>query len=183
MTVWETFDGSSSVFPHIKLCMSRIKAWSLLLKWAMGGKVSSRYLDRPLTKANLSRNEKNMGHLYLEEQLKIAYHDYYLAKGSARQTRDIYLQTLAEACAEQHNSNKETVYKTLLMREKQRESGRRIKMLRGKGIVGSTSMIQVQDHEGSWTDVMDKTTMDVKFWQAPRGSIQHLSTHPSWLRP
>ena len=167
MTVWETLDGPSSVFPHIKLCMSRIKAWSLLLKQAMRGKVSSRYLDRPLTKANLSRNEKNMGHLYLEEQLKIAYHDYYLAKGSARQTRDIYLQTLAEACAEQHNSNKETVYKTLLMREKQRESGRRIKMLRGKGIVGSTSMIQVQDHEGSWTDVMDKTTMDVKLWQAP----------------
>lgn len=53
----------------------------------------------------------------LEEQLKSAHMDYYLAKGSAKLTRASYLLTLAEACAYQNNLKKVSVYKSLVQRE------------------------------------------------------------------
>lgn len=111
--------------------MLRIKAWSLLLKRANGGRVSSHYLSRTLTKANLSHEEIKMGAQYTEEQLKNAYTDYYLAKGSAKATRESYLLTLAEAYADKNNLEKASVYKYLVQRERQRKGGRRIKFLRG----------------------------------------------------
>jgi len=58
-----------------------------------------------------------MGPSYLEEQLKSAHMDYYLAKGSAKLTRASYLLTLAEACAYQNNLKKVSVYKSLVQRE------------------------------------------------------------------
>jgi hypothetical protein len=56
--------GQVAFSPTIKLCMLLIKAWSLLLKRAKGGKVSSRFLDRTLAKARLSSKEKTMGATY-----------------------------------------------------------------------------------------------------------------------
>jgi len=118
----------------------------------------------------------------LEEQLKSAHMDYYLAKGSAKLTRASYLLTLAEACAYQNNLKKVSVYKSLVQRERQRKAGRKIKFLRGKGIVGSTTIIQVQGENGSWNDVTDKHTMEQELMASTRRKYT-ASFHTPFMTP
>jgi hypothetical protein len=139
---------------------SKIKAWNLLLKKARGGRVSSRYLDRTLKKAQLPSAEKVMGAAYIEEKLKEAYQTYYTTKGQAHLLRRNYLHTLAEAWAERGQANKERIYKWLLHVEQQRATATRIKFIREKLRSGSTTSVQVRDSTGHWQEISDKVAME-----------------------
>jgi len=107
--------------PTTQHLIIQIKAWSLLLKWAQVGKGCSHYLSRVLGKANLQHQERTMGITYLQQHLKQAYPDYYLAKGNASQMRESYLYELAEAQAEHRGGHKERIYKTMVHIERQRQ--------------------------------------------------------------
>lgn len=91
-----------------------------------GHKVSSRYLDRTLKKAQLSKEEKIMGKEYLDEKLKEMYTLYYTAKSNAAGLRKIFLHTLAEAWAEKRNQIKARVYKNSLWVENQRATAKKL---------------------------------------------------------
>jgi hypothetical protein len=74
--------GQVAFSPTIQLWRRIIDAWSLLIKKAKGGKVSSRRLLRSLKKARISVDNRTMGQDYLQEQLHSAYKTYYQAKSN-----------------------------------------------------------------------------------------------------
>jgi len=69
--------GQVAFSPTIQLFMRQIRAYNLLSRCVQEKRVSSRYLDRTLRKAQLETQVKNMGEQYLQEQLKQAYTLYY----------------------------------------------------------------------------------------------------------
>ncbi len=152
--------GQVAFSPTVKLLMSQIKAWKLLLKRNAGGKVSLQFLERSLKKAGLCAQEKTMSKMYFEEKLKETYQLYETAKGNAAFLCSNYLHMLAEARSEKKNTTKEKIYRNLLRVERQIDTARKVRQIRGKMQSGSTSMVHVQDEEGRWKHLTEKTAIE-----------------------
>jgi ABC-type branched-subunit amino acid transport system substrate-binding protein len=91
----------------------------------------------------------------LQVRLKEEYKDYYKIKRQAHQLRATALENLAEALAEQGNSDKEKMLKALRSREQQRATARKIKFLRGKIRTNSTTLVTVTDTDGTKIDITE----------------------------
>jgi len=127
---------------------------------SQGGKVSSRLIQRTLIKAELSASCTTLSETDITQNLTEAYQDYYRTKSESNSLRQIHLENMAEALAEDGSGKKEQLIKTLITREKQRASARRIRFLRGKMRSGSTTMVTVTNAEGEKVDIMDRAGLE-----------------------
>jgi len=152
--------GQVAFSPELNQCRRIIQAWSLLLKKASGGKVSSRLLQRTLIKVQFPPNYRGMPRTEIEDHLKAAYQNYYQKKGEATSLRQTHLENLAEAMSERGAGDKEKVIYSLIAREKQRASARRIRYLRGKQRSGGTTMVIVTDADGNQIDITDRAGLE-----------------------
>ncbi len=148
--------GNVDYSPEIQAARLLISAWSLILKRAKGLKVSSRLLQRTLRKASLTPSCRARTLESIQDQLTLAYKNYYSIKGSNRSPRKTSLEKRAEAIAAQRNQKKATVLRCIREREKQRNTARKIRYLRGKVNSGSTTMVTVQDEAGNRFDLTSK---------------------------
>jgi hypothetical protein len=137
-----------------------IYAWRLLIKRAKGEKVSSRLLTRTLRKAVLNTHMKLRGRAFLEDQLISAYKQYYSIKKCHRELRNTSLDNRAEALAQEGNIHKSKIIKALRENEKQHQTARKIKFLRGKLAKSSTTIVTVPDGNNAWKDLTCKTDIE-----------------------
>jgi hypothetical protein len=142
------------------MAMREINAWSLLTRKAKGLKVSSRLLRRSMRKAALNTDISNLGLTYMEENLHSAYKQYYAVKEHHPSLRATALDTLAEACTAKNNISKATMIRTLNLREAQHSTARKIKHIRGKLNIGSTTVVSLWQADGSWKDITEKHEME-----------------------
>jgi hypothetical protein len=175
--------GNVDFSPTVQLYMRAIRAWNLLIKKAKGLKVSSRMLARSLCKANLTSQTRSLGLPALEDNLKQAYTIYYTSKGNASSLRGSALEARAEAWAMKNQLDKAKVVLTLKPQEAQRQTARRIKYLRGKMSMGSTTVISVQNREGTWNDVMEKGEMELEIMKANEFKFQQSFQSPFYTPP
>jgi Reverse transcriptase (RNA-dependent DNA polymerase) len=152
--------GQVAFSPQLQKACRCIKAWSLLQKKQKGMKVSSRLLQRSLKKANISYFFRHAPIQTINEKLRQAYKDYFVIKGSHRELRNTYLENLAEALSAGSNTKRETMLKQLKEREKQRNTARKIKYLRGKMNTGSTTMVSIDNGQGGYIDITGKQEME-----------------------
>jgi hypothetical protein len=71
-----------------------------------------------------------------------------------------HLDSLAEAIAEEGNSDKQKVLTELRQREAQRNTAWRIRFLRGKFISGSTTTVTVTTPDGQVSDLTSKEAVE-----------------------
>lgn len=152
--------GQVGFSPTIQWASRQILALSLLIKKKKGLKTSSRLLKRTLKKAGLDIQNRGMGLEYLQDQLHIAYKYYYSVKSRHSELRGTYLDELAEAIALQDNIPKATVIKNIKTREEQTRKARKIRHVRGKLAMGSTTMVTIQLPSGEWQDILDKPSIE-----------------------
>jgi hypothetical protein len=105
--------------PQFQKLRDRLLALILLWQKAAGVKVSTRFLERSLKRANLESARE-----WLKENLssrrRQAYQEQWkiTSKQSARQGRMSFLQSLAEAQAEESQLDKEQIYCQLMEQER-----------------------------------------------------------------
>jgi hypothetical protein len=92
---------------------NKIQAFSLLLKFKRGLKVSSRLLSRSLKKAGIPTTTKANSIIVIQDELKVEYKHYYSLKKTSKELRETHLERLASAMATKGNLKKENVIKQL----------------------------------------------------------------------
>ena len=110
--------GNIDYSPEIQAARLLITAWHLIQKRANGQKVSSRLLQRTLKKASLNPILRTSSLQTCQENLKMAYKQYYSLKGSHRVLRKNAMERLAEAIAEQGNQKKASIIKGITQETK-----------------------------------------------------------------
>jgi hypothetical protein len=96
----------------------------------------------------------------LQEQLKLAYQDYYKVKGTANELRQTALENLTATIALTGNSTQEKTLKQLRERESQRQTARKLRYLRGKLRSGSTTIVTTVDEAGNRVDIINQHDME-----------------------
>ncbi len=173
--------GQVAYSPQLRLASRTIKAWSLIEKKAKGMKVSSRLLNRTLKKSGLPTSTRSLKKEVISQRLKEAYQDYYKIKGSSKELRASATDELVEALALSGNSTKEKIVKTIKHREKQKASARKIKFLRGKLKSGSTTMVTVQQADGTYKDLTGKLEIEKAIMENNKEKYQQ-SFHTPFLQ-
>ncbi len=152
--------GQVAFSPQLQKAGRIIKAWCLLDKKARGLRVSSRLISRSLKKVSIPMSARSMKKEDIALKLKEAYQDYYKTKGSSKELRASAMDERIEALALTGNSTKEKILKTIKHREKQKSTARKIKMLRGKLKSGSTTIVSIQQEDGSYKDLTGKLEIE-----------------------
>ncbi len=152
--------GQVAYSPQLDIVSRKIYAWSLLEKKAKGLRISSRLLRRALTKASLTSDARGLSTEDISRKLKELYQEYYKIKGSSKEIRDSAMEARAEALAEQGNTTKEKMIQVIRHREKQWNTARKIKYLRGKINTGSTTMVTILTKEGQKRDLTEKNEIE-----------------------
>jgi hypothetical protein len=152
--------GQVSYSPEIQQARLSIDAWSLLRKKAIGLKISSRLLSRTLRKANIHFSLKKAGEQMIVDHLLAAFKHYYSIKGSHKELRHTAIEKRAEAIAAEGNLEKGKVLKEIRQRERQRDTAKKIRFLRGKVSTGSTTLVTVQDANGISVDLTNKEDIE-----------------------
>jgi hypothetical protein len=114
---------------------------------------------------------------------KKAYSRYYSAKGNAPALRESALETLAEAWAAKNHLDKAKILLSLKHQEEQKETARRIKYLRGKLNIGSTTVISVQGIDGKWRDVTDRNEMELEIMKENEFKFKQATRTPFMIPP
>jgi hypothetical protein len=152
--------GQVSYSPEIQQARLSIDAWSLLRKKAIGLKTSSRLLSRTLKKANIHFSLKKAGEQMIVDHLLAAFKHYYSIKGSHKELRHTAIEKRAEAIAAEGNLEKGKVLKEIRQRERQRDTAKKIRFLRGKVSTSSTTLVMVQDANGISVDLTNKEDIE-----------------------
>jgi HD superfamily phosphohydrolase len=152
--------GQVAFSPELNAARLKIKVWLLLVSKAKGRKVSSRLISRSIKKANMNQEVKLFYEETLQEQLKLAYQDYYKVKGTANELRQTALENLTATIALTGNSTQEKTLKQLRERESQRQTARKLRYLRGKLRSGSTTIVTTVDEAGNRVDIINQHDME-----------------------
>jgi len=152
--------GNVAFSPILNATRLQVQAWNLVLCKVKGQKVSSRLISRSLKKANLSQDFHSYSSKQIQGFLKEAYKSYYEQKGHATSLRSTALQTLAEAIAEKGDKEKQRILKDLCQREQQQTTAKKLRFIRGKLRSGSTTMVTIQNPDGSRKDVTDRLEIE-----------------------
>jgi hypothetical protein len=134
---------------------SEIQLWRAVIIKKKGCKYSNNKLRR-LEKATGIQNSL---HVTLEEaQIResAAFKQYIHHKKTADQSRITYLEDKAAAIALNTTTDKDNIYKQLLMREEQRSSSRRIKATLGKLRSGGVTRVEVLNDAGGLDEIITK---------------------------
>jgi len=119
----------------------------------------------------------------IKEALRSTYKQYYEIKGMAKEVRQTALVNLAEAMANQGNVMKEKVLQALREREKQRNSARKIRHLRGKICTGSTTMVSTIDSEGNKIEITNQQEIEQAILDNNRKKFLQSTNIPFYLSP
>jgi hypothetical protein len=152
--------GQVAFSPELNEARIKIIAWLLLVSKAKGRKTSSRMISRALKCATIPTEARGYDEPILQEKLKAAYQEYYKIKGCAKELRNTALESLAEAIAVSGNSSQEKTLAALREREKQRNTARKLRYLRGKIQYGSITMVTTLDAQGNRIEVTNQTDME-----------------------
>ena len=147
--------GAIQYTPAYSAARTRIELWSLVVKKLRGGIVDSTYLRR---KAKSAKVTDPLGRT-LEEALEMrtaAYQDEKRLAKASEGKRQSWLETLAEARAEEGNLTQEQEIKNMLRREEQRKTARIIKRVNGKLRSGSVTSVVAPNSSGEWEEVTTK---------------------------
>jgi hypothetical protein len=155
----------------------------LLVSKGKGRKVSSHLISCSLKKANIPSEAKLLSEDALQEQLKLAYKDYYKVKGSANELRHTALENLAKAIAATGNSTQENTLKALRERESQHRTARKLRYLRGKLRSGSTTMVTTVDAEGNRIDITSQQDMEKAILDNNHKKFSQSAHTPFYLSP
>ena len=127
--------GNVPFSPELHKLSTNIGLWEAVVKKKKGVKFSMGKLRRLESAAGLNHTL----HTSLEEaedKLSQSHSEYKMFKKQAQEARKTFIEDLAEAIAHQEDKNKATVYRHILHRESQRETGRKMRMALGKTIKG-----------------------------------------------
>ncbi len=174
--------GQIAFSPQIQTAHWRINAWSLLLKKAKGFRTSSRLLKCALHKASIPSGARALSCKDIEIELKTAFKDYYKLKGSDKMLRDTALEQRAAAWAKEGNMKKEKMIAIIRHREKQTDTARKIKFLRGKLTRNSTTMVTIQSDQGTSKDLTEKAEIEAAIMENNQVKYQQ-SFHTPILVP
>ncbi len=174
--------GQVSFSPVIQQASRTIRAWDLLEKKAKGIRTSSRLLSRSLNKAKLPPESRGLPLEKIRKNSQEAYKAYYVTKGSHKELRDSHTEQLVEAIAEAGNTTKEKVIKVIRHREKQQFTARKIKFLRGKLSRGSTTMVTIQQEDGTFKDITGKRNIEDAIIASNNLKFQQ-SFHTPFMQP
>jgi hypothetical protein len=175
--------GQVAYSPQLDTVKKQIYAWTLLEKKARGQRISSRLLCRALTKASLTSESRGLPLADITSKLKHLFQEYYKIKGSSKEVRDSAMESLAEALAEQGNTKKEKMIQAIRHREKQRDTARKIKYLRGKINTGSTTMVTIQTDKGRKRDLTEKKDIEEAIMKNNQDKYQQSFHTPFMCQP
>jgi hypothetical protein len=175
--------GQVTFSPELQAARNQITAWVHLVNRAKGKKVSSRLISRLLKKANIDSSVHAYEETLLQEKLKEAYQKYYKVKGSAKELRQMALESLVEAIADKGNTSQEKALKALQEREKQRNTARKIRYLRGKIKVGSTTVVTTTDAAGNKIEITNQKDMEQAILDNNHKKILQSSHTPFYQSP
>jgi hypothetical protein len=119
----------------------------------------------------------------LQESLKEAYQNYFKIKGSAKELRQTALEALAEAIAKEGNATKEKTLKMLRERESQRNTARKLRLLRGKLKAGSTTMVTIEDADGNKVEITNQKDMELAILKNNHNKFLQSSNTPFYSSP
>ena len=111
--------------------MDTIALWKAVVSRKHGTRVSTRFITRLENKADIKRSLRCSLAKALQN-LKEAYQRYYSLKKDADDLRKSWLKDLAAIQSKKTGGNQETIYQNLLLRERQRAAGRRLRRQLGK---------------------------------------------------
>jgi len=172
--------GQVAFSPEIAKARTLIQAWLLLDKHAKVLKGSSRLLQCTMKKAELPPSHRHLSLAIISTNLKSAYTSYYSIKPDHICLHKDSLQDLAEAMAQEGNTQKETIVRLLLQREQQRASARYIRYLRGKFSSNNATMVTIHDTEGNKFDLTSRPDIEATILQNNKDRFQQ-SFHTPFL--
>jgi hypothetical protein len=175
--------GQVAFSPELNASRMQIKVWLLLIAKQKNRKISSRLIKRSLEKANMTTEVRCLDLKRLQGRLKEEYKDYYKIKGQAHQLRATALENLAEALAEQGNSDKEKMLKALRSREQQRATARKIKFLRGKIRTNSTTLVTVTDADGTKINITQREAIEKAILDNNHKKFRQSASTPFYMFP
>lgn len=138
-------------------------------------------MKRILKKAAIPKSATQLPLHIISETLRMAYKNYYKKKGSHSSLHNTALEQLAEALATQGKQAKEIILNNLRMREKQRATARKIRVIRGKLNSGSTTMVMVQLESGESIDLASKKDIELAIMKNNEEKYQQ-SFHTPFLQ-
>ncbi len=144
---------------------------------------SSRMLSRAFKKAGISSSAKILFKKMVSQNLKNAYKVYYETKGSSKELRHTYTESLVEALAKDGNTTKEKVVQRIRQHEAQCSSTRKIKYLRGKINTGSTTMVTIQLLNGDQKDITNKQEIEKAIMETNQQKYQQSFYTPFYQSP
>jgi hypothetical protein len=123
-----------------------------------------------------------MGLPYLEDQLAQVNRYNHSVKANHGALRSSALDSRAEAIAQKEGIQKATIIKSLKLREEQRRIARKIKHVRGKLAMGSTTLVTIQTPTGETQDILEKSDIEQVIMQENKSKYQQ-SFHTPFMRP
>ena len=137
----------------LQKAMDTIALWKAVISRKRGTRVSTRFISRLEKHADVENSLRGTL-IQAQQYMKQAISRYYTLKKDADSLRESWLRDLAAIKAKEKGGNQEAIYQSLLLRERQRKAGRRLRRAMGKVQHGLTQ-IEVTDGDGT-REVTDK---------------------------
>jgi hypothetical protein len=151
--------GHVAFSPALSIVWNKIRAWKLIRRKKMGGRVSSRYLQREIKAAGL-RDISNMTLNEVDNQLADAWKQYRRLKKQATSLRATWLEEVAAARASAGKLGIAQEIKNLMVRERQRYEARVIQNTLKAKNRRALSSVEILDASGNVLEFTSQTQME-----------------------
>ena len=147
--------GQVPFSPELKRLSLRIGLWEGVVKKKKSVKFSMSKFRR-LEQATGITNALHHSQEEAEANLAAVKVEYVEFKKTAKKKRKAFLEDLAQAIAESTDKKQASVYRQLIHREAQRESGRKVRAALGKGIKGGIKRVEIVNENGEVEEIITK---------------------------
>ena len=140
--------GNVPFSPALEVERKKISLWIAVKKKKLGCKSSTRNI---IKLGNIVGIENPMQYSLeeVQQRLQQAKKDYYSKKPHVQTLRNTFLEQRATAMAEVSNSNKESIYRQLILQETQRKVARKIQMLNKEKLSTGVTKVETMRPDGS----------------------------------
>jgi hypothetical protein len=136
-----------------------------------------------LKKAGISDAAKQHTTMDMKDKLSSAYQEYWALRKNHRELRITFLESFADALAEQNNLQQEKVLAQLKERESQRSVARKIRFLQGKLKSGSMTMVTTEAENDEPQEITAKTAMEEAILHSNAEKFQQVQQNPFYRQP
>ena len=126
----------------------RISLWSTVKKKKLGCKSSTRNIIKVGDIVGID-NTMEYSIDEVQQNLQQAKKDYYSKKPKAQELRNNFLEQRATTMAESSNSDKQCIYRQLILQETQRRAARKIHMLNKEQLSSGVTKVETMMPDGS----------------------------------